>query len=1019
MFETLFQRHTVLSCVQRSFVCWILSLLTVLASVGISNGQLVDQEYQLASGYYSRGQWDESAVAFEDFIKRYPDSHYADIAHFFLGESKIQDSNFAEAYVAFQTFLARQPRHEFKPRATFRMGEAALRIGKSQVALRMLESFVRDNPQHELVEYALPYLGELRLTRMEPKLAEKAYETALKIYPNSKLADPNRLGLAKSFQIQGKTDNAVRFYQYVASQSNRNAAGEAKLQLGMIKFEQGNFSDARKLLTEAKVLVKGSTNNYEVTYWLARTEMETGSYEKAHEMFSALKALPAKEDLGCGICYDAAVAALKMKDETLALEWLTKLRKTWPENRLAKKSMFLEIDILRRQGLNEVALDFCRQYRKQFDVDELRYNVTETMGRIYYEKGDYPATVSTFRDQLSEHFTANNGQTTAPKLQAQRATWQYLKSLGHIGMGEYDEAIKELTLADANNKTIEMVPLISLAKSTAQFGLKNYSRAIAGYQTYLSSETTGEEAARAYAELSICLAESDRWAEASSTFNKLADLKKGDPMVAATCQYLADKAYGAGEKEMATIWYERLADPAYPQEIVSRSLAGLTWLQMESPRSAKATALFERLTNEYPDSKFSAQAVLARAKHLDEQGDLEGASEMYDMVIRRFPEFDLAQIARLRQAYSLQARKDQASLESAKVLLETFMEQNNAEVVDSGAVEQLASQALVDEAIYQLAWVNHDLGEQNQAHLLFEQLVNDHQSSKYWPDAAYRVAKQAVAEKEMAKANKMIESLLTRADSPTEITARVLYLQAQMAASNNEWAKVSSQMRELKSKTKDVQLQAKANYWLAESLYRQDEFVDSKTIFESLQTEIPLLDEGLEPWTLLRIAQCEGKADQWTNTMKIAGRCLIKFPKFSAYHEFLFLVGRAHEAEGRLEEARKSYEQVVAHVTAQGSETAAIAQWRIGETFFHQENYAAAIGAYYRVDSLYDHPRWRSAALMQGAKCQEHLSNWRHAAKLYTQLVTEFPESEFTEAAKARLSRVNQLADKPEVNIKR
>ena len=51
--------------------------------------------------------------------------------------------------------------------------------------------------------------------------------------------------------------------------------------------------------------------------------------------------------------------------------------------------------------------------------------------------------------------------------------------------------------------------------------------------------------------------------------------------------------------------------------------------------------------------------------------------------------------------------------------------------------------------------------------------------------------------------------------------------------------------------------------------------------------------------------------------------------------------------------------------------------------------------------------------MLQAGKCQEHLGNWKHASKLYSQLVSQYPDSTMAERAEERLALIEQLAQKP------
>ena len=95
-----------------------------------------------------------------------------------------------------------------------------------------------------------------------------------------------------------------------------------------------------------------------------------------------------------------------------------------------------------------------------------------------------------------------------------------------------------------------------------------------------------------------------------------------------------------------------------------------------------------------------------------------------------------------------------------------------------------------------------------------------------------------------------------------------------------------------------------------------------------------------------------------------------------------------------LNDAREAYQSVVVSATGAKTETAAMAQWMIGETYFMQREFNQAIKAYHRVEVLHSYPQWQAAALLQAGKCHEMLGQWGdEATKLYSQIPQGLPDN--------------------------
>ena len=89
-----------------------------------------------------------------------------------------------------------------------------------------------------------------------------------------------------------------------------------------------------------------------------------------------------------------------------------------------------------------------------------------------------------------------------------------------------------------------------------------------------------------------------------------------------------------------------------------------------------------------------------------------------------------------------------------------------------------------------------------------------------------------------------------------------------------------------------------------------------------------------------------------------------------------------------------------------------MAQWMIGETYFHQKQHDKAIRAYLRVEILYQYPRWQALGLLQAGKCYEMKGSWPEAVRLYARVLKEFPQSDEANQAANRM----QLASRDELN---
>ncbi len=288
-----------------------------------------------------------------------------------------------------------------------------------------------------------------------------------------------------------------------------------------------------------------------------------------------------------------------------------------------------------------------------------------------------------------------------------------------------------------------------------------------------------------------------------------------------------------------------------------------------------------------------------------------------------------------------------------------------------------------------------------------ERLRRDWPTSPLAADAAYRLAQRELTMKNYDQCASLLRDILA-VDPPAQILPHALFLQGRLAIERSQWDEVRGPLERLVRDFTDSPLVVTAQYWMAEASYRQKEFERAGGEFSALDRDWAGRTEKWLAMVPLRHAQSLAQLGRWTEALAVAQGISRRFPEFDQQYEADYVIGRALASQAEFSEAREAYTKVLRSPQGGKTETAAMAQWMIGETYFHQEQYDAAIAAYLRVEILYAYPKWQAGALLQAGKCLEIAGRWKEAVDTYVRLIQTYPETEFTDEAKRRLSVAQQ-----------
>ncbi|MEK6236066.1 MAG: tetratricopeptide repeat protein, partial [Planctomycetales bacterium] len=567
---------------------------------------------------------------------------------------------------------------------------------------------------------------------------------------------------------------------------------------------------------------------------------------------------------------------------------------------------------------------------------------------------------------------------------------RYLAAAASHRQRRYEDAarhIERLFELDKPNPKLQGDALL-LQGATLTAAMK-YRQALAPLESYLEKKPTKDGAAQGLAQLALCHAHMKNFESAQQRYAELIQRDADPKIIASLTHQLAEVAYIAKNYQWSGELFRRLSGENNTDELRAKGLSGLGWCWFQQREYEAAARALEDFCSQFPEDPQVPKAWMLRAQSLERLQRPADAVKSYEAVVkdfsrsRQYPEA-LAAAARLH---------DQLGADDlAGGLYQKLVDEHPA-------LKKLSPQtAELQEYLYQFAWVLVEAQKPSDAAKQFQRIHQEFPNSRYWADATYWLAERAYQQGDYSRCDEIAERL-TGPPADAAIQERAAYLQGLAALADQRWSDVASRFASLASRFPESGWKSAALYWAAEAEFKQDNLDLAEVRFDAFLQAPGERDPNLDAKGRLRSAQIRLRKKDYSAAEKIASQIAGICPDFSGQVEADYVLGRCRAASADFDGAREHYRRVVASPMGGKTETAAIAQWMIGETYFHQKYYEQAVREYLRVEILYDYPAWRSAALLQTGKCYLKLGEIGEAKKMLQRLVDQYPRQPHVEEA--------------------
>ncbi len=257
-----------------------------------------DDHFAVAAGHYDRQEWQLAVDEFRAFVAKYPNDRRAERVRLLPRRGVAPVGQVRRSRPAVSSVHQPRPdgRRGPRPRCSAR-AKPPIWPGSSTPRNAELTRFLEKYPGDPLNAFALPYLGDIAMSGGDVAAAAAYYRNGLKQFPNGRLQDDCRFGLAATLQKQNQSEEAERLYAAVAGKPDsplgrRRPVPSRRLAIRHGKIRQGDRRVFRPSRVDWPKALGGPMHGLHCGLALLKLNQP----DEAIKQFDAVLAMPSIDD---------------------------------------------------------------------------------------------------------------------------------------------------------------------------------------------------------------------------------------------------------------------------------------------------------------------------------------------------------------------------------------------------------------------------------------------------------------------------------------------------------------------------------------------------------------------------------------------------------------------------------------------------------------------------------------------------------------------------------------------------